>query len=985
VAGLAIPLLAWSAQADPSVLFSAPNLLPLRCQPARPQYRVAGGNVPGFLYQPGETVTLALVFQRGGDAAEQDYRIEIQGVHTRKPNKAKEYIDPYGFPDILNLDGPPVHHPVRVRYGDQAEAAFEVASLPVPERFGAYCLVLLKGDERILLGSVARVMATRADGTAETAPILGDAAILGGFQDRAEAARAYVRMGIRWLRCEMGMRNPRADGTYDWDEYDRLTRDIKAGGMQAMFILGATGSRWYDIPTNDQPIPAAVNPDWDGSPYGGNADWGCGLRHFDAYEAWVKEFCGRYWEGGKGALWGLENYNEPWEGGGISGYARDSVAYREWQRRMARAARAVSPDIRICAASSIMNTEDKFYSDGPLADGTYEMNAHLDVFTDHYVAPYGAYGPMVAAKHGKISMENETWLAISEYLLPQIMCQWMACGQVAVKPFHPNALFDRLEGSPQKFFFPTTVPVATAAFNHFVTGMPFEKLVFQDHLPWAFQFGKDDDPRGLCVVFGQLLTRGGPTPQDSPEGRLWRQVDAVDGGEIALDNRDGALRFFDVAGNPVHEGQETVTLALDMLPTYIQSARGPALVAERLREAKIAGKYPAEIFPRDFTRPVTDPALELRVEVANRLNRAIAGTLTVSAPEGFAVKDNGRAVTLAAGETKTVRFSFSATREDEANRYPFAFAFATDAGDCAYRETLNCTVARRLTPAVDGDLAEWAGIPGITLVGKAEGIDADELARRPWLRLRNEIPAGAMVANLRMAWDDGFVYIAAQVSDDTPQTDKVRMENRDEDSYFHSAASDTQEPWKSWLAKHAPGQSFAAVPYIYKKKPFDNSYTGDQLQLAFNVRDDWHDLKPVTAVPVGFHAYPDTDYEFCAYLCADGGSELWNILTPDMPRIHDWPHQVKGRVQPNPASGAKHAIRQDGRVRTYEIAIPRALIPELEPQAGTTFRFAFFVGNDNGPKIRYGEGKAVTKTNALSLHPYWESSPSCQVEWALAE
>ncbi len=42
------------------------------------------------------------------------------------------------------------------------------------------------------------------------------------------------------------------------------------------------------------------------------------------------------------------------------------------------------------------------------------------------------------------------------------------------------------------------VVAATAAFNYFVTGRSFEKIVFQNHLPWVFQFGKDEDTRP-CV------------------------------------------------------------------------------------------------------------------------------------------------------------------------------------------------------------------------------------------------------------------------------------------------------------------------------------------------------------------------------------------------------------------------------------------------------------------------------------------------------
>jgi hypothetical protein len=33
--------------------------------------------------------------------------------------------------------------------------------------------------------------------------------------------------------------------------------------------------------------------------------------------------------------------------------------------------------------------------------------------------------------------------------------------------------------------------------------------------------------------------------------------------------------------------------------------------------------------------------------------------------------------------------------------------------------------------------------------------------------------------------------------------------------------------------------------------------------------------------------------------------------------------------------------------------------------------------------ILYGADKSATKSNGLSLHPYWESKPSCGIRWAL--
>ena len=51
-----------------------------------------------------------------------------------------------------------------------------------------------------------------------------------------------------------------------------------------------------------------------------------------------------YWDNGNGALWGVENFNEPWEGGGISGWARDCVEYREIQELIPGPLRSVIQD-----------------------------------------------------------------------------------------------------------------------------------------------------------------------------------------------------------------------------------------------------------------------------------------------------------------------------------------------------------------------------------------------------------------------------------------------------------------------------------------------------------------------------------------------------------------------------------------------------------------------------------------------------------------
>lgn len=944
--------------------------------------RIVRGGAPGFLFFPGEPVTLDLELRRPENGA--PLSIELQAIHTRSPKKdTSRYIDPFGHPDMIHLEGEPIRHPLGDIDWDADGRAVKEVTLPVPDRYATYCMILLRGEgagpaDRVLLGSLARIPKDRDDATADNVPVFGEG--------QTEAFEEYGRMGIRILRREIGWSPGVPAEEYDWSAYDDLAARLRAGGLRAMFTLGGVCPSRYGMPWGGPGVPAAVKPGWDGSPYWGQADWGCAPQHFDVYGEWVKAFAARYWEDGKGVLWGLENYNEPWEGAGISGYARDCRIFVDWQKAMATKTKEVSPDIKICGACSIMNTEDKYFSWGRRDDGTYEMDDYIDVFTDHYVTPSMAYGPMVAAMHGKFSIENETWLVISEYLLPQVMCQWMAVGQRAVACWHPQVLFQEIHGVR----FPTTVPLATAAFNHFVTGLRFNKLVFRDHLPWLFQFGEDDDPDGVVVMIGQLLTRGGPTPQDNPKGRLWGQVDSVDGGTITLRNRrtfplfgGPLLRFYDAAANEIHQGESSVTLDLNLQPVYIRSPEGPAAVAEAFRNGVIAGKYPAEILPRDFLDPVA-PGAVLRVELANRLNVPIRGTFRADPPEGLVLAGNDVAVELAPGERRMIGLPLASAVPDPGNQYPFAFTFATDAGTCAYSETLFCTAVHKATPVLDGDLSDWDGLPGIVMAGAMEGVNPDELARRPWLRLE-DFPEGSMMVDFKLAWDAGNIYVAARVMDSTPEEGKVRMATRNDDDWFHSAASDNEEPWKSWLEKNAPGQSFAQVPYIYKRAPWGIASSGDNLQLAFNVIPGYGGLGKSTDVPFGFHAVADTDYEFCAYLCGDGEPEFWRLLAPGMPRVHSWPRQPLGGNRPAVLEGGVLVVRQDGNVRTYEAAIPQSALPELALEAGTTFRFAFKVGNNAGPKVSFGDAKAVCKDNGLTLHPYWEISPSCDVEWKLVD
>ena len=277
-----------------------------------------------------------------------------------------------------------------------------------------------------------------------------------------------------------------------------------------------------------------------------------------------------------------------------------------------------------------------------------------------------------------------------------------------MSPWHPRVLFEKLPGGDEESIIPSPVVAATAAFNYFVTGRPFEKVVFKDHLPWVFQFGKDDDPNSLLVVFGQLVSIGSTDVRD----RLWAQVEGSPGGEMTIDNSDGLLRFYDLSGNPCYVGEKTVKLPMSVFPSYItlrQRAARPR--PSGWLKAKITGKRPVEILPRDFTTLLTAEGAALSVGVHNCLNRPIKGRLTVKSPAEITLASNAQEIELGPGETKTLSFAVTDGNAAGIKRLPFEFSFSSDAGNADYKEVLNCAVVPKATINVDGNLDGMEGYP----------------------------------------------------------------------------------------------------------------------------------------------------------------------------------------------------------------------------------------------------------------------------------
>ena len=993
------------------------NLKTIGCAAPDTKFMFVRSSQPGNVFYPGDSVDLTLKVTRG-EGPLRSVTLEVIEIATRQ-NKYLEGWSVMSKPPAVENLGSRGKVELAISIGDKSGAVAEVVArgLPVPKRYGTYVITVApNGKNPQFLCSLVRAMKPK-QGFDIDAPVFGEGQFLTHDSQKPEHIRERAltlgRLGIKGVRMELGWSESRP-GHYDWGRIDNLMNALEEAKVKTLVTMG--GHPYWTMPLGTM-TPACIPQ---------KPDHSCMPKHYDAFGKWIRAFCERYWKDGRGALWAIEHWNEPWEGISISGWESDSNHYRELMKRIAENARAVDPRIKTAAACSIMNTEDKFL----VPENRDELVKLVDLFTDHYVPPRTSYGPMVAKYWGKQSTDTETWIAATEFLLPQVMCQFLACGQDRVTPWHPQMTYYRVPGSPMTHHLPNPVALASNVFNVMITGRPFQRLLFLTHLPWAFQFGEGTD--AVVVVFGRLHAPHGADIRDT----LWWQLNLEMGGTMAIDNSDGALQFYDIAGNPEFVGEKQVTLPMDYLARYIRCPKGgAALIAERLRAARIEGVRPVEIIARDFTTPLDSDQAEARVTLHNLLNRAVTGALSVQSSDGIKLASTQAPVKLEAGAKKDLSFRIVSAARTPASAYLFTYRFRGDAGQAEWKEVLHEVVAPRATKTVDGDLADWAGQPGVFVDAKFQKVDPTVEAWMPFLKAKDAQPDGSF-AEVKLAWDKDFLYLAARVNDPSDSEGHERLENWDEDQYFRSARDDeiceTLRPFEEFVVanmrnadiakrmkadprwseyeeflnedpdaaaavktnaasvyfrakRRNPKATFADAHYVYKRTPWGaQPFSGDVFQFGFDVIDFFYNMKPDTdRVPHGFHAMPDTDYEFSAYRCKDGGSELWCQLAPGMPRGHHYPRQPRAKLDQGVVAGGKHVVKREGKTATYELAIPWTALPRWQPKAGRTFGFIFAIRNDRGPTLYFGSQKSAVKSNGLSLHPYWEGKPGCGVKWAL--
>jgi hypothetical protein len=185
--------------------------------------------------------------------------------------------------------------------------------------------------------------------------------------------------------------------------------------------------------------------------------------------------------------------------------------------------------------------------------------------------------------------------------------------------------------------------------------------------------------------------------------------------------------------------------------------------------------------------------------------------------------------------------------------------------------------------------------------------------------------------------------------------------------------------------------------FSYRKDPVlpDNSsglgYSFDNVQIAFNVIPIGED--ELLANPKGtmprFIGYKCTDYEYALNQVAPqygGGTEIWRLLVPGMPRKHFFPRQPKSPYD-GPVKNGKLAIVHQGNTRITETAIPWSEIPDVKKalDEGKTIKFSFRVNDDGsaGSCMELARDRSVSKKNSRAFHADWKEHWSNEVEFGI--
>lgn len=643
--------------------------------------------------------------------------------------------------------------------------------------------------------------------------------------------------------------------------------------------------------------------------------------------------------------------------------------------------------------------------------------------------------------------DTESWMANTEDRVLPVLASMRAQGQTRTAGVLHDAVYDGstievmgpLGSRRQQAITVWSPGVAVAAFQSLVGERPFREILFKSGLPWIFVFDgltpvnttKDanaiaDD--AVMVVVGDLgglfgrerllfrtvhgLNETAPAaveqvaklekdlaattrPADKkPIENKIKNLQLLSGGSLTVADPNGEFRLVDHMGNSIAPANGKLVVPLDTLGFYLCTNGSKGSVARlvaAVRAAEIKGYEPVEILARDMLdRVENQPAL--RLKITNIYNRPVSGKLSVTL-EGLTLDGAQQDLQLQPYEVKEVALKITGGKAAPSNSYALKTTFdAGKDGHVAHDETMHCNVIAHKTIKIDGDLSDWEGVlpQPIASSGRSKQ-DITEAAWFPFKQYDEKTSDG--FANGYLAYDDQFFYFAAKIADSTPYPGSIRFETRDDSQYFYpdKCYRPTIDPNTKAIVKLEELTWPEGVRhYTYRTWPeTPTSDHMDNVQIGFNVIPDankaWYTY-PKGTMP-HFMAYLCTDYEYVLNQVAEksgGGTEIWRLYAPGLPRKHFNPHQPKADKDGGPVKEGKLAMNRVGNTRIVELALPWSEIPAVKAclDAGGTVKFAYRVNDNSGPSYELAENRSVSQYNSYAFHNDWAASWNNEIEFS---
>lgn len=844
-----------------------------------------------------------------------------------------------------------------------ADGGYVTVKPKIGEKFGGYALIFDLGAQGRAFGS-ACVRVPKAEPGRERLPTF--ALDLGWPHELTpEVYRTFKLLGIKGARTEGGYGSI-GEAHVDWAMENDIALLLCVGAAKTpleQMPLGR-GRPWLNA---DGTMKEKVKED---------LTW---LPSFDQeFKKYVKDVVKEHgWP--KGPVNAVELWNEPWEALSISGWAADIPRYRELYQVMAEAVsearKEANLQVLIGGACSSSNTRDKLFP-----DGKDTFLPYLDFVSIHY-QPLAADPALVPefrnrkGEYGRVQVwDTESWVANSEDKVAAVMASMRAMGQDRTAGIYAGNVFESQQpeiGSKKHAVVQVWSPgAAVAACQQFIGQRPFKEILFKNGLPWIFVFDslKDKNDDGSVVIVGDLA------PSYTSNRTLFRSVALEASAKMSLSDGGGRFILFDFYGNPVPSGGGKIEIPLHSLGYFLRTDGSPGSFDALLKEiakAQLGGVQPVEIIAHDLQAAVgAKPSA--RLTLTNVLNRPITGKLKL-AIEGLTLDPTEQAIALSPHESLELSYAVTCGKQDEANNYKLLANFESSDGSAKHAEVIHANVIARRKITVDGEQSDWQNAIPQT-AAQAVGVSETEKAYLPFVDWKQGSATGKVTA--WMAADDEFFYFAAIVPkmDDMP-----RFETRDDDSYFYPEKvrdGDKELTWPKDVRRFSYAKDFE-VPSGNGKH---------NVQVAFNVipveEEPWLPF-PDGTMP-RFCAYLDTDYEFALNKVGDafgGGTEIFCLQRPGMPRKHFFPRQPKSVIDGGPVKGKAKLVVSGNFV---ECALPWSEIPDVKKRldAEQTIKFTFRV-NQGGSAFELAAGRSISKENPLTFHNDWTTHWANELEFTL--